>query len=631
MPPYWTFPSNNYGPINGIADSGVETFKGDPMKSLAREICQNSLDARGDDSEPVHVEFEAFELEPSQIPGESDLKDAFSRALDLWSEQESDTAKEFFRTALSVLSGAKVKCLRISDFNTSGLTGSDKEFNSPWCNLIKSSGVSDKSGSSGGSFGIGKFAPFACSVLRTVFYSTSDKNGAEAYQGVSRITSFRDKNGEFTQGTGYFGNERSRPVSEQLCLEPGYSRSRDSRGTDIYILGFAGGEDWKRQMTASILDGFLISIFNGSLTADVNGIIIDKSSLDDLMKTYKEDLAEHADEYYQVLIDDKLARTFVRERTDYPRGKLTLKLMIMPGFHSRVAMVRQTGMKISDRGGINQLIPFAGVMYIEGTELNVYLRGMENPQHIKWESKRAEDPGKARKVLAYMTSFIRKSLDDLKNDDSEEVLDPSVGAYLSLPSEKSEDSQNKAESLSDRIQSVKKSVISPAPKPSKENFSGSGAYEPDSRVEDSVESDSAGGSREGSRSEGSSAGNGPGRGSGDGGNGNQNAESLGRPSRISPVNVHAAVKDRISGEYIIFFTPGSSAENGYIDILTAAESDSYKAEILSASCPGFPELQTKGNRISGLSFAAGKTLKISVKLNCRDYCALEVNAYGNKV
>ena len=41
----WRFPLNDYGQIFGIADSGVETFKGTPMKSLAREICQNSIDA----------------------------------------------------------------------------------------------------------------------------------------------------------------------------------------------------------------------------------------------------------------------------------------------------------------------------------------------------------------------------------------------------------------------------------------------------------------------------------------------------------------------------------------------------------------------------------------------------------
>ena len=34
----WNFPSNNHGQIFGISDSGVETFNGTPIKSLAREI-----------------------------------------------------------------------------------------------------------------------------------------------------------------------------------------------------------------------------------------------------------------------------------------------------------------------------------------------------------------------------------------------------------------------------------------------------------------------------------------------------------------------------------------------------------------------------------------------------------------
>ena len=41
--PKWNFPSNNHSQTIGIADSGVETFKGTPIKSLAREICQNSI------------------------------------------------------------------------------------------------------------------------------------------------------------------------------------------------------------------------------------------------------------------------------------------------------------------------------------------------------------------------------------------------------------------------------------------------------------------------------------------------------------------------------------------------------------------------------------------------------------
>ena len=206
----WNFPSNNFGQIFGIADSGVETFKGTPMKSLAREICQNSLDANDQSGQPTKIEFKAFRIAPSDIPDFEGLYDALKRSLEFWSSQTTDRAKNFFETALSAAENAEITCLRISDYNTTGLTGAREEYNSPWCNLTKSSGASDKSGSNGGSFGIGKYAPFACSVFRTVFYSTLDSADQSAYQGVSRLTSFRNEREEITQGIGFYGGEKTR-------------------------------------------------------------------------------------------------------------------------------------------------------------------------------------------------------------------------------------------------------------------------------------------------------------------------------------------------------------------------------------------------------------------------------------
>ena len=57
----WSFISNQDGEIKGINDSGVATFRGTPLKSLAREICQNSLDAFVDET-PVIVEFPYYVL-----------------------------------------------------------------------------------------------------------------------------------------------------------------------------------------------------------------------------------------------------------------------------------------------------------------------------------------------------------------------------------------------------------------------------------------------------------------------------------------------------------------------------------------------------------------------------------------
>ena len=37
----WIFPSTGGGEKQGLNNTGIEEFKDDPIKSLAREICQN--------------------------------------------------------------------------------------------------------------------------------------------------------------------------------------------------------------------------------------------------------------------------------------------------------------------------------------------------------------------------------------------------------------------------------------------------------------------------------------------------------------------------------------------------------------------------------------------------------------
>lgn len=295
----WSFPSNNGGDVNGIGNSGVETFQGAPLKSLAREICQNSLDASNSDK-PVEVEFMPFELDKSSFLDldSATLMDAFQRSLEFW---EIKKAKDFFNEAIDVMNGTKIPFLRVSDFNTTGLTGSDGEYNTPWCNLTKSSGASDKAGSAGGSFGIGKFAPFACSSFRTVFYSTLDEKGKCAYQGISRITSFRNNNGEITTGVGYYGNDGNAPVFEQLFLEPGFHRDAGQTGTDVYIAGFRKSPDWKSDIVAAVLDGFLYAVYTGKLVVHVDDIVIDAAHLSSLCEDYKEFFSENADKYYTIL------------------------------------------------------------------------------------------------------------------------------------------------------------------------------------------------------------------------------------------------------------------------------------------------------------------------------------------
>ena len=175
----WKFPPTNGGRIDGFNDPGMAHFNGTPVASLARETLQNSLDA-GNSDKPVQVTFELVNLDPNDL-GKDELKRAFEACRQ---EAEDDkAARGFLEEAIDVLMQEKVPCLRVSDRNTTGLRRNQ------WRALVKMQGVSLKpEEGAGGSHGIGKYAPFAVSELRTVFYWTSyqkENRRIETFQGKS--------------------------------------------------------------------------------------------------------------------------------------------------------------------------------------------------------------------------------------------------------------------------------------------------------------------------------------------------------------------------------------------------------------------------------------------------------------
>ena len=94
----------------------------------------------------------------------------------------------------------------------------------------------------------------------------------------------------------------------------------------------------------------------------------------------------------------------------------------------------------------------------------------------------------------------------------------------------------------------------------------------------------------------------------------------------------AVCRSRKTGEYLISYTPVVSADNGYLEVFIAAESVDYSTDAISASLSDGTPLKVEKNRIIGLTFEAGKPLKINVKLDFSgDYCSLEVKGYGHTV
>ena len=181
---HWNHVSTGGGDIDGLNNSMIEHFTGNYNYFLAREIIQNSLDAKTKGltaNLPVKVTFKLEYLSQSQFPGHSELIAIIEAAKKFWKIHKETIT--FLESAKNCLEQKMIPCLRISDFNTTGLSGSDEDMQGGWFNLVRSTGASSKSRGEGGSFGIGKGAPFAASDLRTVFYATQNEKSVSVFQG----------------------------------------------------------------------------------------------------------------------------------------------------------------------------------------------------------------------------------------------------------------------------------------------------------------------------------------------------------------------------------------------------------------------------------------------------------------
>lgn len=622
------FPSNNGGEVKGISDSGIETFAGNSIKGLGREIIQNSLDANKEFAEPAIVEFSLFTLNFTDLIGGKSLKDAFGYARQYWDKQSSKKAQNFFDYAIAQTE-SDIDVLRISDFNTTGLTGSHADYNTPWVDLTKSSGVSDKAhGSSMGSFGIGKFATFATSSLRTVFYNTVDINGETAFQGISRLTSFINESGETTQGTGYLGEKKTLPEHKNISIDPSFSRLSNQTGTDIFIPGFKNLENnWEEEIISAVLDGFLYAIYSGELIVKVGNLTIDSDSLSGVVEEYKDSFTEGAYYYFQVLTSPD-TKYFEEEYRNH--GVIKIWILLAETMHNRTAMIRGAGMKIKDMPFANSLVSGAAVMVIEGQMIQNVLVPLENPTHTDWEPKRSEKVPYARAYIKGINELIKNKLAELSGLNDLDEIDSDVGEYLPLISDEERD-QVKDESISDKVKTVfKKEASKKKEKPASNNHKlippveilEYEPFEPGEKAEGAVGSGHNYSDKPIEHPE-NKKDHTPGDGFG-----NAPIQMTSKKQTIIVSNIRILAQMKQEGRYILLFTPESDAISSEISISLVGESGGESVDILTAmTMPPVP-LSVVRNTVKGLPLRAGVQTRIMVKIDFDDYVAMEVSVRG---
>lgn len=615
----WNFPSNNDGKISGISEAGIETFRGELLKSLAKEICQNSLDAVLDSKKRVLIEFKLYNIPLKEDRRISGLEEIFNLAKNYW--QGNEKTIRFLEKAEKNFKKEKIRVLRISDYNTTGLTGSDKKKNSTWNNLVKSTGVSDKTGSSGGSYGIGKSAPFACSDLRTLFYNTLDKDGLEAFQGVANLVSF-EKEDIVTQGTGYYGNSKDNTAIRNMDSFGAYTRKES--GTDIYIIGFLDDEEWKKKVVEAILENFLISILNDNIEIKVEDILINKENLSFLMEKYKEDI-ELTYEYYQVLME-KDSQPLEIEFKDL--GKFKLYLLIKKDFKRKILISRSNGMKIFDRNRISSSIQFSGVCILEDEKLNSYFREMETPQHDNWESDRHRNPKEAEKIKREFFAILKEKV---KEKGKETILDEmdavGVGEYLPDINDIGDNSENNKENIDNKKKKFDFKKITTIEINENNNIKEANSEEKDfvNELSENGDIEDKVGSEEhiNMSDESSGTGNSDLR--------NDEKSETVKFSHISPSSIRIFKVFDEEEMYKMIFKLEKNTEKVIIAVSIAGEQASIPVVIKKAKDNNGKILESKFNKITIKNLIKDKKYSILFSLNDNENYPVEVKMYGDKI
>lgn len=465
----WRFPGNGYTADSGLDTADMETFKKDAISSLARELCQNSIDARREGTNgPVKMVFKSFKIDADLIPGRDELVSQIEACQKTWSTHKkiSKQLEEMYNQ----ITMPEIMCLRISDFNTTGLVGISGGDKTPWHYLVHGSGISDKGETSGGSKGIGKFATFVTSHFNTIFYSTRTINNEFGYEGICKLCSaIQPGTDEKTQGIGYYGtSNQNKPVIDDFNLDVSFNRGSDEFGSDIYILGFKNPNGWKKDIISKILDSFMSAIVFDSLEVEIDDVILNKDTLKDVVyndELINKNIKKSVVSQFLLLTDKEHRLEDIITIDGY--GTAKLYLIEFSGDKEELAtnncvMIRYPYMKIKDLPRISTL-PCSAMCIIEDNNLNKILRNIENPQHTNWEFNRIEDEAEKQEVKLVYNELIdnikRYITDHLASSDNTKTDIEGAGDYIpGIDTEIGKDSLEKKKVIHDKPVIQKKKV-----------------------------------------------------------------------------------------------------------------------------------------------------------------------------
>lgn len=396
--------SGEEGPI----DPAQQYFEGSHADhAVVRETGQNTLDNLGKDCDgPIRMEYELATMHTNDIPGIEELREHLKAVAEQTVNQQGhDRMVKAAELALQ----DEIQVLRISDYNTTGLTGSEAlaAKGSPLSRLTRGKGGS-LDDERGGSFGIGSAVGPMASDLCTVFYTSIPEDTCNSVMaGYTRLAT-HEVEGTSYRAEGYFTRldlmddfEYPRPAQKF-----GPFSERTEVGTDIYILGYrmADRDPELERVRDALIDNFMGAIDRERIVIDgitkANRWTLNAETLGGFARRRPE---AHA--FYVALKDEEPAEGIIKNV-----GKVKLYINIDDRLDKKLHTVtmRIPLMKIDTFKHNSISAKYAAVLICDTTEGNKYLRGLEPPQHHCWDAVR--DPENGKSVIANLKTFVRKAL-----------------------------------------------------------------------------------------------------------------------------------------------------------------------------------------------------------------------------
>ena len=422
----WYFAPVQGGGEEGFNDSGIAFFEDNPYYSTARETIQNALDAKDPQKtgEPVVVEFNHFKINTEIIiPDLDDFKNIIEENIE--SNLNENDARKFFNNAKKIISKRYINVLKVSDAATVGIEKVNKN-NGRWHNLIKKKGSSEQQGNIGGTFGIGKSAPFSASKLRTILYNTKNIENEFGYIWKSIFTThgkpkkraegyyckvYEDENKEI-HTDGFIGKEN---IPEFI--------DRKHYGSDLYIIGFDPDENekpWNVVFQKSIIDNYFIAIYDNELKVrfidstrkdlDINYEISSTNIIERMKKDFKDNPSISKFPYLDAYVNEE--STKFEENIEH-LGLCELFVILKKDYNRNVAYMRSPKMLVEEKRNITLNENYNALFICTTKKGNKFLSKLEGPTHSQWKPRFHTDKQKASSTLYRIIRFINSSLREM--------------------------------------------------------------------------------------------------------------------------------------------------------------------------------------------------------------------------